>query len=147
MEGGDLDNRLPPRWLFAFEGVLARVPPEHMAEWKLAMRLRRYKRAARLFEVEPHAMKVIWDLTWRRDYRFDVITFLGQPFAEALEVELGRWSIPFSNCWAVTPESLARRLAFMPDVHTVVHADPTNRLAYGNRGLLVTDPGAMNLFG
>lgn len=145
MERGDLDNRLPPRWLFVFEGVIGRVPAERQREYRLAMRWSRWKRAANCYELEPHVRKVIWDLVWRRDFRFDVVTFLGEEFAEALEKRLARESLPFSNLWSVTATSLAERLAFMPDVMYVVHGDTQRLLTYGNRGLLVTDPDKLSL--
>lgn len=145
VQGGDLDNRLPPRWLFVFEGVIGRVPAERAADYRRAMRWSRFKRAANYFEIEPHVQKVIWDLVWRRDFRFDVVTFLGASFAEALETRLTRESLPFSNLWPVTEDSLARRLATMPDVLYVVHGDPSRHLTYGNRGLLVTDPDKLSL--
>lgn len=145
MQGGDLSNRLPPRWLFVFENVLATVPDRRLLEWKAAVRLRRWKRVANCYEMHPHVMKVIWDLVWRRDYRFDVVTFLGEDFAEALEKRLHREALPFSNLWAVTEETLAQRLAYMPDVMFVIHGDPSRHLAYGNRGLLVTDPERLSL--
>lgn len=146
MQRGDLSASLPPRWLFVFEGVIADLPAGNVAQFKLAMRMRRLRAAANCFELVPHVQKVIWDLTWRRDYRFDIVTFLGDPFAEALEKRLERESLPFSNLWAVDEESLAQRLAYMPDVMYVIHADPSKHLAYGNRGLLVTDPTRLSLF-
>lgn len=145
MEGGDLSNRLPPRWLFVFEGVIGSVPAKRAAEYKLAMRLHRYKRAADCFEIETHVQKVIWDLYWRRDFRFDVVTFLGDSFSEHLERRLSRDALPYSNCWSVDESSLAARLAYMPDVQYVIHGDPSKHLTYGNRGLLVTDPGKLQL--
>lgn len=147
MERGDLSNRLPPRWLFVFENVVGRVPPKKTAEWKLAMRLGRFKRAVGCYEMEPHVIKVLWDLYWRRDYRFDVVTFMGEGFRDALEKRLDRESVPFSNVWAEDEDTLARRLAYMPDVQYVVHGDTSRHLTYGPRGLLVTDPGALNLSG
>ena len=89
---------------------------------------------------------MVWDLVWRTDFRFDVVTFLGPRMAEAIEERMKRESLPFSNCFSETTDSLAKRLAFMPDVKYVVHNDPDRLLAYGNRGLLVTDPGALNLW-
>jgi hypothetical protein len=142
---GDLSNRLPPRWLFVFEGVIGQVPPPRVAEYKLATRLHRWRRAVDCFELEDHVRKVIWDLTWRRDYRFDVVTFLGQSFAEHLERRLDRESLPFSNVWAVDEQTLAQRLTFMPDVQYVIHGDPARHLSYGPRGLLVTDPRRLTL--
>lgn len=145
MQHGDLDNRLPPRWLFVFENVLAAVPDERLREWKLALRLRRWRRVVDCYEMHLHVVKVIWDLVWRRDYRFDVVTFLGDDFAEALEKRLKREALPFANLWAVTEQTLAARLAYMPDVMYVIHGDPSRHLTYGNRGLLVTDPNKLTL--
>lgn len=146
MQGGDLDNRLPPRWLFVFEGVIGEIEPENLWRFKMSMRLGRFKRAAAQWEVHPHVRKVLWDLMWRRDYRFDIVTFFGEDFARALEKQLDRESLPFSNLWAVTEDSLAKKLATMPDVQYVIHADPSHHLSYGNRGLLVTDPQKLSLF-
>lgn len=145
MQGGDLSNRLPPRWLFVFEGVIGFLPEERATEFKLSVRFKRWRRAANCFEIHPHVQKVLWDLMWRRDYRFDIVTFLGDEFAEALEKRLTRESLPFSNLWAVTEDTLAKRLAYMPDVMYVIHGDTARHLSYGNRGLLVTEPGKLNL--
>lgn len=146
MQGGDLSNRLPARWLFVYEGVIANVPPERIGEYRRAVATRRWKRAAACWQTEPHVQKVIWDLVWRRDFRFDVVTFMGEHMAEAVELQMQHEALPFSNCWPTSESDLATRLAYMPDVQFVVHADPSRRLAYGNRGLLVTEPGALNLW-
>lgn len=145
MQNGDLSNRLPPRWLFVWEGVIATVPTELAAAHSRACRMRRIKKAVSCYQTHPHVMKVIWDLYWRRDFRFDVVTFLGDDWADSIERRLNDEGMPFSNVWAVDEASLAKRLAYMPDVLYVVHADPGHLLAYGNRGLLVTDPGALTL--
>lgn len=146
MQGGDLSDRLPPRWLFTFEGVIANVPEPRGREYRLAMRLGRHRRAVSRFEIEPHVSKVLWDLYWRRDYRFDVVTFLGDDMAEHIEKRLERENVPLGNVISTQPDTLAKRLAYMPDVLYVVHADPSHHLSYGNRGLLVTDPDLMRLF-
>jgi hypothetical protein len=140
-----LSNRLPPRWLFVYENVLAAVPPQRAREYAVYCRLHRVRRAVACYETHPHVSKVIWDLYWRRDFRFDVVTFLGEDYADRIASRLEKENLPFSNCWAVDEGTLARKLAYMPDVLYVVHGDPTHHLAYGNRGLLVTDPGALSL--
>jgi len=147
VQRGDLSDRLPPRWLFVFENVIGAVPADRALQWKLAMRAHQWRIAANQYEVEPHVSKVIWDLVWRRDFRFDIVTFLGDGMAGALEKRLSRESLPFSNLWSVSEDTLAQRLAYMPDVLYVVHGDPTRHLSYGNRGLLVTEPGALDLSG
>lgn len=145
MKGGDISGDLPPRWLFVWEGVVASLPPGQVARFKLAHRLGRYRRAVQCWETEPHVAKVLNDLFWRRDYRFDVVTFLGPEYEEHIQRRLDRDQLPFSNVWAMDEESLTRRLVYMPDVQYVVHGDPARHLTYGHRGLLVTDPGALSL--
>lgn len=146
MEGGDLSDRLPPRWLFGFENVVGTLPPGSVRTAKMWQRLGQWRRVVEQYEIEPHVTKVLWDLTWRRDYRFDVFTVQGEDFRDALEDRLNRESVPFSNVFALSPEQLAQRLVYMVDVQYVVHGDPSHHLSYGNRGLLVTDPGALNLW-
>lgn len=145
MQGGDISDRLAPRWLFHWESVVASVPSARVVEWKLAMRLRRYDRAARCYEVHPHVAKVLWDLYWRRDYRFDVVTFLGSSFGDAVEKRLDAERLPFSNVIATDPDTLAKRLVFQPDVQYVIHGDRDHLMSYGGRGLFVDDPGRLNL--
>ncbi len=140
MQGGDISGRLSPRWLFVFENVIARVPPAKGRSCRLNVRLHRWQAAVDCFVVEPHVQKTINDLYWRRDYRFDVVTFLGDQFVEPIKTLLDQHSLPVSNVWGLTEETLLKRLAYMPDVMHVVHGDPARQLAYGNRGLLVTDP-------
>lgn len=142
---GDISGQLPPRWLFVWEGVVATLPPDREAPFKLAVRLRQWKRAVAQYETHPHVAKVLNDLFWRRDYRFDVVTFLGPQYEQPIQDRLDRESLPFSNVWAVDERTLTQRLTFMLDVQYVVHADPARHLTYGPRGLLVTDPGALHL--
>lgn len=145
MERGDISGRLAPRWMFVWEGVVANVPPAKQAPYKLAVRLHRWRKAVDCWETEPHVAKVLNDLFWRRDLRFDVVTFLGDQYVEHIQRRLDGESLPFSNVWAVSEDTLAKRLVYMPDVQYVVHADPARHLSYGPRGLLVTDPGALHL--
>jgi hypothetical protein len=143
---GDLSDRLPPRWLFVYEGVVGNLPVHNERRYRLATQLRQWKRAAACFETEVHVRKVLWDLYWRRDYRFDVVTFLGDEMAEAIDRRLDRESLPVGNVRSWQPDELARQLVFMPDVQYVVHGDPKHHLTYGNKGLLVTDPSKLALF-
>lgn len=142
---GDISGQLPPRWLFVFEGVVASLPPANVARFKLYSAAHRWKRAVAQYETEPHVAKVLNDLFWRRDYRFDVVTFLGEDYVDPIQQKLDRESLPFSNVWAVDERTLSHRLAYMLDVQYVIHADPARHLTYGPRGLLVTDPGALHL--
>lgn len=144
MQAGDLSNKVPPRALFIFENTIGRyTSPAAALKEKTYLRLRRWKKAVDCWEIPEHAMALLWDCAWRWDVRFDVVTFRPQGFAEELQALLDADAIPFSNIWASTPEKLARKLSFMPDVLYVYDADPAHKLTYGNKGRYMPDGLAM----
>lgn len=138
---GDLDNRLPPRWLVTFEGVIARhAMPRDRLRYDSYCRIHAWKRAMDTFEPDKHSIKVLWDLTWRQEYKFDVVTFLPERIADRCKEWIDRYNIPAANLFRFdAPAGLAQDLAFMPDVYAVVHAEPSNRFTYGDRGMLVDE--------
>jgi hypothetical protein len=142
MQHGDLSNRLPPRWLIVFEGVIGTLPsPVDQGRFELCRRTRQYRAMVRSFVIDSHTAKVLWDLTWRQDYKFDVATFLpGKKAREHVTDWLDEHNVPAANVRAYgSPTELGKRLAFLPDVYQVVHASPSDRFTYGNRGMLVTE--------
>lgn len=92
------------------------------------------------YEVDAHTAKMCWDLMWRRDYKFDVFTFLPEKCEEAVREWVDRHNVPAVNVHSYdSPAHLARALVYSPDVQAVVHTDPSSRFTYGPKGLLV-DP-------
>lgn len=135
---GDLSNQLPPRMLIVFEGVLATIPKEREAKFNRAVAMHRYRRAVDCFECNRHAIAVVWDWTWRRDVKVDVVSFM--PYEDEITRLLERLGMPFSRMWCSPgPDDLASQLAYMPDVLSVIHADSTRPLAYGGKGLYIND--------
>lgn len=141
MEGNDLDNRLPPRWLVVFEGVVGQHPkPTDRNSYDFLTKTHLWKRAVATFQPDKHSIKVLWDLTWRQNYKFDVVTFTPERCQDHIRNWIDRYNIPCANVWHYPDAAhLGRDLAFMPDVYAVVHAEPSNRFTYGNRGVLVSD--------
>lgn len=144
MQGGDLSNRLPPRWLIVFEGVIAEH--EHQstrARYDFYIAARQWRRAINTFNLNIYTGKVLWDMTWRQDYKFDVATFLpGGKTDKHVAAWLDTWDVPYSNVRQYpSPAALARALVTMPDVHAVIHADESSRFTYGHRGRLVQGSG------
>lgn len=139
MQGNDISNRLPPRWLIVFEGVIAELPePSDRAAFNFYRRTRAYKRAVRTYQVNTHTAKVLWDMVWRRDYKFDVVTFLPSQCTEHVRDWIDEHNIPAANVRHYpSPAHLAQQLAYLPDVYAVVHAEAANRFTYGDRGMLV----------
>jgi hypothetical protein len=140
VQGGDLSNRLPPRWLVVFEGVIGVHPePRLRQQYDFWAKTRRWNRAVRTFQPEADVIKRLWDMTWRQDYKFDVATFLpcgSGPVRTWLDVN----NVPAVNVLPYeAPVDLGKRLAYMPDVYAVVHASEEDRFMYGHRGVLVSD--------
>lgn len=138
MEKGDISNRLPPRWLIVFEGVIGTLTPRGRIEHDFYAKARMWKRAVGAFELDDHTSKVLWDMVWRRDYKFDVVTFLPAKCAVHVEAWLEDRNVPVSNVRAYAePAALGKQLAYLPDVYAVVHAESSNRFTYGDRGTLI----------
>lgn len=138
MEGGDISNITPPRFLFVFEGLLARLPEEHQMKERIYRRLSRAAKAAALWEMEDIGLTYMWDMAWRHNLQVDVVTFL--PYHEALKERLDEEGVPYGNLrHYVAPETLAMRLAYMPYVARIFYAEPARRFIFGDRGVYMPD--------
>lgn len=142
MEKGDISGTPTPRLLFVFESLLG-VPP-HSSKGLVyagAKMLGRSKLAAAQWDLDPVMVQQLWDLFWRHNYRFDIVTFKGHDFAVALYERLEQLNVPVSNVLSFpSAEALAKGLAYMPDVVTVYDGDPARRMTYGSKGRYVSDP-------
>lgn len=145
MEHGDISNELPPRMLFVFEGLVAYC--DQPRQEQASVKLRRWKRAANLWEYDSLILKHLWDLQFRRNFRLDCITFKGEPFGEALQEKFDRDYVPFSNVYAMNEAQLQRRLASMIDVVRVFDPIPIRALAWGRKGEYVNSAQPFNPLG
>lgn len=134
MEHGDLSNAVPPRFLFVFEGLIASVPTEQKPVELGLVQFRRWKRAARLWRIDEYALSVVWDHAWRHAASVDMVTFLPGPYAEAIAERLDSESVPYGNLIVTTPDILARRIVYMPDVQRIFYAQPERPFLFGDRG-------------
>lgn len=148
MQGGDISNQVVARIVIVWDNLLG-VLPSKPAEAKFStyMRLKRWKRAVGLYEINELLARQIWDLTWRYDYSVDVVTFLGgDDFAEAVEARLDREGLPIGHVWYEPADSLARSLAYRPTVACVIHANPHHQFTFGSKGRIL-DPSSPSLVG
>ena len=135
MKDGDLSNEVAPRAIYVFEGLVGKIPNSQVgAKAKVFERLHQWKRLVACYEIDLLTRSVLWDQLRRYDLQFDVVTFKGQGFADALERYLDRNDIPFSHCYGTTPSDLAKSLAYTPHVKWVIDPEPTRMFAYGDRG-------------
>lgn len=145
MQGGDLSNEVAPRLLFVFENTVATLPTKAAAaREKAALRLRRWDTAVAQWEISERAYALLWDVTWRYNYRFDIVTYKPACFAKALRQRLDDEGLPVGNVWASSPTLLSKKLAFMPDVRYVYDADGSRLFTYGGRGVHM--PGGLDSF-
>jgi hypothetical protein len=138
MQGGDISNEVVPRLVIAYEGMLGVLPekPEkyvtELVARKFGRRARQAKRTVDAYEINDALARVIWDTVWRFKYSVDVVTYLGDDAVEPLEARLDAEGLPIGRVWATTPERLARRLPYMPDVAAIF--DNEHHLIYGSKG-------------
>lgn len=138
MRGNDISNEVVPRLVIVWDGLLG-VLPSKAAEAKAStyLRLKRWKKAVSLWEVNDHVGAQIWDLTWRSKYAVDLVTHTsGEPFAEALAERLygPEGFTCLGQIWYEDPRVLARSLAHRPNVACVVHDNPQHVLLFGSKG-------------
>jgi len=138
MQGGDISASVASRWLVVFEGVIASIPKESDLLAHFLTTTRGWRRYVELFEPHELTCKQLWDLAWRQDRRFDVVTFLPLKCEQHVVRWLDRQGLPLGRLLHYTsPDRLTQSLATMPDVWAVIHADTDRPLRYGPRGRLV----------
>lgn len=144
MQDGDLSNDVAPRALMVFEGLIA-YPDEGVLDGlalRAAVRTHRWPTVLKHWQFDDTTVKQMFDMAYRRNLRFDVVTFLySVEFAVALYEHLSDlMGFPVSNVLHFADaQDLARNLAFMPDVRIVYDGDRSRVGAYGGKGKLVLD--------
>lgn len=134
MEGGDISNITPPRFWFVFEGLLAKLPEESERKEQRYCKLRRWEKAAALWEIDDVALSYMWDMAWRHHLQADVVTFL--PYWEALRDRLDDEGLPYGHLQHyASPDTLAMRLGYLPYVARIYYAFPERPYFFGDRGV------------
>jgi hypothetical protein len=132
---GDLDNRMPMRVLIIFEKTLGFLDNKHAKREALAQRLHRWDKAAEYWDLDEGMISRIWDLYTRYDLRTDVVvTSRPSEFSKALASKLEERDLPVRRVLTSTVGELAHMLPRMPDVYTVLYADPDMLAPFGAKG-------------
>jgi hypothetical protein len=147
VEKGNISNEVVPRLLIVFEGLIGLLPtPAALAKEAAYRKTHRWKRAVNCYEINEVMAKHIWDLTWRKNFSIDVVTFMGSDFAAELRNRLDDERLPLGTVRSSTPGLLSRELAYDPSVFAVYDPDPTHVFTYGGKGR-VLDPYAPDFYG
>ena len=136
MQGGDISNETPPRFFFVFEGLIGTLPEKAKTTERRSVKLKRFTKAAALWEIDDQAMSYIWDMAWRHHLAVDVVTFL--PYHEELRIRLDDENVPYANLrHYASPDTLAMRLGYMPYVARIFYAHPERQFIFGDRGVFL----------
>lgn len=141
MRDGDISNEIAPRVLVRFEGLIVLRPEPPALHLRIGGRRgRRLRRAVEAWATNERAFDVLWDATRRLDVGIDVFTLWPVEMTEHVRARLDTDNIPYSHLHHYDDAGiLSRRLAHLPWVVSVVHAEEENVFSYGPRGRLV-DP-------
>jgi len=150
MKDGDISNAVSPRLLVVWEGLIA-LPPNaadtsRITSWVKARRSGKTRATIDSFTLNDTMAKHIWDVTVRRGYSVDTVTFLGAEFLPHIEAWIDRYDLPIGHVTNESPDNLARRLAYMPHVAAVYDPEPSRRYTYGGKGRLM-NPESPDFFG
>lgn len=150
MLDNDISNEISPRFMFQWEGLIARyVEPDPyrkiLHSWPRKAGKATYQ--INQFEFDGRMVAHLWDIQWRSRYSIDIVSFLGDWAEEPIKRRLDDAHIPYANFIMTTPERLARELAYMPHIYAVYFGDPNLALTFGGRGRHVPDATVFRLDG
>jgi hypothetical protein len=146
VERGDISNLVVPRIVIVFDNYLG-ILPTKAAEAKFGtyIRFKRWKKASRQFVLNAPVSQQIWDLTWRSKFSVDVVTHLGgEEFGDAIQEWVDRYSLPVGHVWFEEADSLARSLAYRPDIACVITTNHHHQFKFGSKGRIVQPTDHLN---
>jgi hypothetical protein len=140
MKFGDLSNKVAPRAVILFEGLLGILPADSIQEHDRAKKKNDWVKVVSLYKMnEPYLQKLLF-LTWKKDINFSVVTWMPEPADQAVIDRMDVEGIPVRGCFSSSPESLARMLPYNPDVALVYVPSTEYVLTLGSKCYVVTDP-------
>jgi hypothetical protein len=134
MKNNDLSSSVTPRILLVAEGALI---------YSVNTKAKRFRQQWALYDLMVR--RILW-LFHQKDVRIEIVTYLGDEIAEQLAEWLDDEMVPVSRVWSTSPESLARGIAYMPDLALVYDAEAERWLTYGAKGRYLTDVGQFGEF-
>lgn len=131
-----------PRYVFVWEGLLARLPEGKEAAERRWLKLKRWERAFRLWEWDPIMRNVISDSFYRRHIVVDVLITHELPFRDLVMQYMEQSFYEITR--VLHRPSLAefeKQLPHMPEVDLVLHGEADRPFLFGSKGRLVRSSG------
>jgi hypothetical protein len=138
VRGGDIEAFVALRFVFVFDGLLAKLPDSRKKLYKGYLIAHQWKRAFCLWDINRMGLAHLRDVYWRHDFRIDVVTWQPPEIAELIGGFFDESNIPVTHTSAFEPEHFERELAYMPDVVKVFHGDQSMPFRFGGKGRLVS---------
>lgn len=140
MKFGELSNKVAPRAVILFEGLLGLLPSGSIQEHDKAVKKNDWEKVVSLFKLNEIYLMKLLDLTRRKDINFSVVTWMPEPADQAIVDMLDKQAIPVRGCFSSSPEVLARMLPYNPDVAIVYVPSTEYVLTLGSKCYVVTEP-------
>lgn len=134
---GDLSNKPEPKILIVFEGLVGLLPAENEKSFKKALSRGNWPKAASYWTLNEMALRKILDLQWRRNLNIEIVSFSAEDLAAEFELLLENAGVGV-KVWHSSPEYLARKSEYMPDVIAMYDADSSRQFTYGRKGRIIT---------
>jgi hypothetical protein len=135
-----------PRLVVVFEGAVGIVPDDQRKLYAKLCQKNKWWQAIDCYELNGHMLSKLLDLRWRLDINVNLVTWLGDEAAEAIQERMDDEGIPVGGCFASTPSRLTRELAYAPDIVAVYDPDPDHVFTYGSKGVVLTDANQIGRF-
>lgn len=133
MRNGDLGNGELPRIWWVVEGlVLLDIKPISEPRSWSASKARDFLRNS--YEINTFVKKRIWDITWRKDIRCNLVTFHTNPhYVQALQDWFDEVDYP-APLYPYTQEQFMDDVVTLPSCWQVLDPNPNSSLTYGVKG-------------
>lgn len=138
MQGGDIDNAIPPRALVIFNDFLGAIPQNKLRHARVARRLHRWRDLVDLYDIDPRVRQYLHDLTWRRGVACDVVVIEESKSVRGLFVDrFNEMNLSISRVFvAADAQEIRDAKAYMPEVLWILHGNSEWNMAFGSFGRL-----------
>ncbi len=143
---GDLSNKMLPRLVVVFEGAVGVIPDDKRKAYIKFCQKKRWRDAVKCYELNDLMLSKLLDLRWRQDVNVNLVTWLHEDAAMAIEERMDDEGIPVGGCFYSTPSKLTRELAYAPDIVAVYDPDPDHIFTFGSKGVVLTDVNQIGRF-